>query len=264
MLVTRLITSYILWSIRLRIPPWWYFQINAEYFNAIKGYYSKLEIDAFIPEKWRLKQTYLTSEMPEKFPIFIKPEWGQNSNGIIKINSLIEFKQQKFKPNKVPLLVQEMALGKREFEIFYIQNYNDHKDCITLKITETLNKEIYPINSIDNKNTSYQDITSVFLDKELIILKNILQQLPCFRIARICMRADSKQDLLNEKFKIIEINLFAPMPLHLLDKKISKATTNHFIKTNMFNLVKVSANIPKKYFTKNVFFKTILRHYQVK
>ena len=249
MLVTRLITSYILWSIRLRIPPWWYFQINAEYFNAVKGYYSKLEIDQYIPEK---------------FPVFIKPEWGQNSNGIIKINSPLEFKQQKFKANKVPLLVQEMALGKKEFEVFYIQNYNDNKDYITFKITETLNKETYPINSIDNKNTSYQDITSDFLDNELIILKNILQQLPCFRIARICMRADSKQDLLNEKFKIIEINLFAPMPLHLLDKKTSKATINHFIKTNMFNLVKVSANTPKKYFTKNVFFKTILRHYQVK
>lgn len=264
MLVARLITTYILWSIRLRIPPWWYFQMNAEYFNAKKGFYSKLEIDQYIPKKWRLKQTYLNSEIPEKFPVFIKPEWGQNSNGIVKINSLNDFKQQNFNNKKVPLLVQEMALEKREFEIFYIQDYQNANNCIFLNIIETLNKEDYPINNITNKNTSYQNISDTFELKELTKLKNILQQLPCFRIARICVRADSKTALLNEQFKIIEINLFAPMPLHLLDKKTSKKTISDFIKIQMFNLVKVSANTPKKYFTKNVFFKTILRHYQVK
>jgi hypothetical protein len=263
--VTRLITWYILWSIRLRIPPWWYFQINAEFFNPKKGYYSKLEIDEYIPEKWRLKQNNLDNKNPPKnFPVFIKPEWGQNANSIEKINSLEEFGAYKSKI-KVPIIVQEIALGKKEFEIFYIQDYQDKNNCITLKITETINnEESYPINSIGNKNTYYQDISHLFSSIELEILKKNLKELPCFRIARLCIRADSKKDLLEQNFKIIEINLFAPMPLTLLDKNISKKIKRKFIKTNMFNLVKVSATTPKKAFNRFVFFKKIIKHYQVK
>jgi hypothetical protein len=39
-------------------------------------------------KKWRLKQDYFDkNNLPETFPVFLKPEWGQNSNGIIKINN---------------------------------------------------------------------------------------------------------------------------------------------------------------------------------
>jgi hypothetical protein len=263
--VTRLITWYILWSIRLRIPPWWYFQINAEFFNPKKGYYSKLEIDPYIPKKWRLKQDNLDKKNPPKnFPVFIKPEWGQNANSIEKINSLEAFNRYKSKI-KIPMIVQEIALGKKEFEVFYIQDYRDKNNCITLNITETINnKEPYPINSIENKNTYYQDITDTFSNNELEIVKKSLRELPCFRITRICIRADSKKDLLEQTFKIIEINLFAPMPLILLDKNISKKIKREFIKKNMLNLVKVSATTPKKDFNRFVFFKKIIKHYQVK
>jgi hypothetical protein len=47
-------------------------------------------MDARIPKKWRLKQDYFDkNNLPETFPVFLKPEWGQNSNGIIKINNKI-------------------------------------------------------------------------------------------------------------------------------------------------------------------------------
>jgi hypothetical protein len=68
----------------LGIPPWYYFQINAEWYNKKKGFYSKIDMDARIPKKWRLKQGYFDkNNLPETFPVFLKPEWGQNSNGII-------------------------------------------------------------------------------------------------------------------------------------------------------------------------------------
>jgi hypothetical protein len=95
-----------------------------------------------------------------------------------------------------------------------------NKKCLsTLNITQSLNRsdERYPVNGIHNKETVYQDITQDFCEKELSVLQTYLQELPSFRIARVGLRANSKADLLLGFFHIIEINLFAPFPIHLLD-----------------------------------------------
>jgi hypothetical protein len=44
------------------------------------------------------------------------------------------------------------------------------------------------------------------------------------------LRANSKADLLLGFFHIIEINLFAPFPIHLLDNSVAKKTKYKFIK----------------------------------
>jgi hypothetical protein len=45
------------------------FQINAEWYNKKKGFYSKIDMDARIPKKWRLKQGYFDkNNLPETFP----------------------------------------------------------------------------------------------------------------------------------------------------------------------------------------------------
>ncbi len=119
----KLIFYYIAWSIRLRIPPWYYFQINAEWFNQSKGFYSKIDMDARIPLKWRLEQDYLDKNNPPKdFPVFLKPEWGQNSNGIVRLDSLDEFMAFDAKESKIPHIVQQAAVEAQEYEIFYIRD----------------------------------------------------------------------------------------------------------------------------------------------
>jgi hypothetical protein len=94
----------------LGIPPWYYFQINAEWYNKKKGFYSKIDMDARIPKKWRLKQDYFDkNNLPETFPVFLKPEWGQNSNGIIKINNKQDFLNFDPKNGKIPYILQYAA-----------------------------------------------------------------------------------------------------------------------------------------------------------
>ena len=263
----RLIFYYIFWSIRLGIPPWYYFQINAEWYNKSKGFYSKIDMDARIPKKWRLEQGYLDkNNPPTTFPVFLKPEWGQNSNGIVKVDNEQDFLNFNPTNEKIPYIVQYAAHEKQEYEIFYIRDAKNKACLSTLNIAQSLNHsgERYPVNGIHNKETSYQDITQDFCKKELGILQNHLQELPPFRITRIGLRADSKADLLLGFFHIIEINLFAPFPIHLLDNSISEKTKYKFIKDNMKHLVEVSKTTPKEHFNQFVFLKKIIKHYQSK
>jgi len=224
-------------------------------------------MDARIPKKWRLEQSYLDQNNPPKtFPVFLKPEWGQNSNGIIKIDNqqdLLNFNP----PNtKIPYIMQYAAHEKQEYEIFYIRDAHNKALLSTLNIAQSLNHsgERYPVNGIHNKNTTYQDITPDFCPQELHTLQTHLQELPPFRIARVGLRADSKEALLSGAFHIIEINLFAPFPIHLLDNNTPKKSKYKFIKDTMKHLVKVSATTPKSHFNHFVFSKKIIKHYQSK
>ncbi|BAS67480.1 hypothetical protein [Bathymodiolus septemdierum thioautotrophic gill symbiont] len=263
----RLIFHYIIWSIRLGIPAWYYFQINAEWYNKKKGFYSKIDMDARIPKKWRLEQYYFDkNNPPSAFPVFLKPEWGQNSNGIIRIDNEQEFLNFNPASSKIPYILQYAAHEKKEYEVFYILDAEDKTRLSTLNIAQSINgsDERYPVNGINNKNTLYQDITQEFSVKELDILHVYLRELPSFRIARVGLRANSKEDLLLGLFHIIEINLFAPFPIHLLDNSVAKKTKYKFIKDNMKHLVKVSNTTPKEHFNRFVFFKKIIKHYQSK
>lgn len=263
----RLIFHYIIWSIRLGIPPWYYFQINAEWYNKEKGFYSKIDIDKCIPIKWRLKQSYLDrNNIPSEFPVFLKPEWGQNSNGIIRINNSQDFLNFRTKA-KIPYIVQYAAHESKEYEIFYIRDAEYKNQFSTINITQSINhsNERYPINGIYNNAMIYRDITHDFSHHKFrAILQKHLKELPNFRIARIGLKANSKADLLAGLFHIIEINLFAPFPIHLLDNSVSKKTKYSFIKNNMKHLVKVSNTTPKKHFSRLVFSRKIIKHYQSK
>lgn len=264
-MIIKLIFYYIYWSIRLRVPPWYYFQINAEWYNKKKGFYSKIDINQCIPEKWRLQQVYLDkNKIPKQFPVFLKPEWGQNSNGVIRIDNQQDFLNFSPTKYKIPYIVQYGTHEKKEYEIFYIRNAEDKTKFATINIAQSLNNsdDPYPINSVNNKETFYQDITKNFSKQELELIQTYLQELPPFRIARVGLKTENKADFLSGKFHIIEINLFAPLPIHLLDRNTLKKNKHQFIKDNMKNLVIVSKTTPKKYFNRFVFIKKIIKHYQ--
>ncbi|GAA3918788.1 hypothetical protein [Litoribacillus peritrichatus] len=257
-----LIVSYILSCLRLRVGPWRYFQLNASYFNENKGIYSKLDIDNLIPEQWRLQQWVDGhGQEPTSYPVFVKPEWGQNSKGIQRADNAeaLNLIRSERKPSQVQHLVQEAATGKIEFEIFAVPSENNIEHYQVLSITKVLNDgdAEFPINGIYNKHTHYQDITDQFSDEDLDRLWAHLKQIGQFRISRFGVRADSIKALLDGRFKVIEINLFLPMPLVLLTKNTSVSSKFSFVFQCMWLLAKVTKTIPVEQNKRPIFFQKL-------
>ena len=264
---------YIVFCTLLRTGPWRYFQLNARYFNRNKGIFSKLDIDQLIPTQWRLPQWVDHSGIePESYPVFLKPEWGQNSKGIQRANDLSEFEQLRLlKPNsKVQYLVQQGAKQKIEFEIFIIPSPNegllDNNSKASISITQVSNHsgDKYPINGIYNSATHYHDITSQLSDAQKQILYEALRTVGQFNIARFGIRANSIDDLINTDFSIIEINLFFPMPLILLCNNVSLSAKWRFIFHNMWLLARVTKAMANDQPYKDIFFKKMGFFYHVK
>lgn len=259
---------YIVFCTFLRVGPWRYFQLNARYFNHNKGIFSKLDIDQLIPPQWRLPQWVDHSGItPENFPVFLKPEWGQNSKGIQRADNVSEFQQLRLlKPNsKVQYLVQQGAKQSIEFEVFIIPAACQNS-APSISITRVCNQsdELYPINGIYNSATHYQDISSQLSDAQKQILYKQLRTVGQFNIARFGIRANSIGDLLNADFSIIEINLFFPMPLILLCNNVSLLDKWRFIIKNMWLLARVTKVMNKDQRYKDIFFKKMGFFYQVK
>ena len=257
-----LVLSYITWSFRFRIGPWKYFQLNANYFNEDLELFSKLDMDSQIPEKWRLAQFVdQTGRLPESFPVFIKPEWGQNSQGIVRADNeeqLNQHRQQRQK-NGPSYLIQAAAEGLREFEIFYIPGAQTDQSSAIISITETCNSsnDAMPINGINNRDTSYRSCMSELNAQQVEKIEHIFGSIGDFKIARYCARADSLQALLDEQFSIVEVNIYVPMPLILLVKSIGFKEKVDFIFSTMRQLALVAKDIPASQAVKSVFFKKL-------
>ena len=235
-----MVVTYILCCARVATGPWRYWQINARYFSAEKGIFSKLSIDALIPERWRLFQGADTDTLqPAAFPVFLKPEWGQNAQGIHRADNATQLTSLRHQLRNEPqnYLLQEAAAGQREFEIFSIDtNHNDGTHDV-FTVTEAINRcEDFPINSKYNSNTRYADITDQFTASEQSQLASYISQIGQFGISRMSVRADSEIDLVAGNFHVIEINLFLPMPINLLDDSYSWPKRLGFIYSSMSSL----------------------------
>jgi hypothetical protein len=263
-LLTRiaLVLSYILYCLRFAVAPWKYFQLNAPYFNEQRNLFSKLDMDARIPKQWRLEQFMdIGNNNPGTYPVFMKPEWGQNSQGIVRIDNLQALQKIREKRNASPpfYLLQQAAPGKREFEIFVIPQQHQLQQFAILSITETCNRgdDPLPINGIYNGNTYYTDCLAMLSVKQQQKIWSHLKQIGDFRIARYGVRADSLESLVAGQFHIIEINLYVPMPLILLAGNVSLWQKMKFIQSSMKQLAKVTTTIPRSQAVKSVFFKKL-------
>ena len=220
-----MVTTYIVDCFLIGTKPCKYFQFNSPWFNQEKGIFSKMELDLLIPEKWRLRQRYDDGRfVPDAFPVFLKPEWGQNAGGIYRADGPQELQalRQTTRNAQVPYLVQECAPESREFEIFVLCKPHDINDHSIFTVTEAVNDlERDPVNSVDNPQTRYLDITDGFSPDQKQTLFDLIGQIGRFRISRLSVRADSIEDLLAGNFHVIELNLFNPMPIHMLDRKYS-------------------------------------------
>lgn len=242
-----MVITYVLSCARIATAPWRYWQLNARYFSSEQGVFSKLSMDSLIPERWRLTQN-IDSEahIPASFPVFLKPEWGQNAHGIHRIDNLRQLTQMRKALASQPqrYLLQEAAPGQREFELFSIDTDREDNLHDVFTVTEAINtSEHYPINSKYNRFTRYADITAQFTPAEQLRLSGYLSQIGQFGISRMSVRSNSLEDLLNGKFHVIEVNLFLPMPINLLDGEYSWAQKWRFIRTSMMSLAKATKMI---------------------
>lgn len=263
-----LICWFIYYSLRYWVAPWRFFQLNAPYFNSRKGIFSKLDIDNCIPAPWRLSQGVANAEtIPAVFPVFFKPEWGQNSHGIFRVDNTEEFQDgcRRIVHKKVEYIVQEAAQEKREFELFYIRSAFDENHPATLSITEVVNTDgdLFPINGIYNQNSVYHNRTEQFSRQELEKLWEHLDSTCEYRIARVGLRANSREDLLAGIFHIIEINLFLPMPLSLLDSKMNWANKIDFMREAMAHAAQAVKAIPEEQSRKAIFWKKLAAHSRI-
>jgi hypothetical protein len=161
----------IVYSLRYRTRPWNFFQLNSSYFNPQKNIFSKLELNQHIPQQWRLSQQLDDGRVIPSFPLFIKPEWGQNSHGVaLARNSqqLAEHRAQRGKAS-VDYLLQQAAVEKREFEFFYIREADNIEEFAVASLTETINSsgDCLAVNGIFNPQTRYHDLSQLISEKEL-------------------------------------------------------------------------------------------------
>lgn len=254
--------------LRRRVSPQLFFQLNSEYFNPGKNIFSKLDMDRVIPDRWRLRQIEDDGHVVPEMPVFLKPEWGQNSHGIYLIQTErdLEAARRKRRVKKASYLFQEAAREKREFEIFYIRSATDNSRFAMLSITEVKNSshaDLY-INGVHNADSSYHDITDDFSAEEQQRLWSMLKGVGRFRIARVGVRANSRSELLAGIFHIIEINIFLPLPLFLLDREIGWSRKHQFIRKSMAIAADLIVHLPARKKRRAIFFRQLIAHYRVK
>ncbi|MFW2368147.1 MAG: hypothetical protein ACN4GW_17160 [Desulforhopalus sp.] len=268
MLRSLLVFWLIAYSFRYRTGPWNFFQLNSDYFNGEKNIFSKLELNNYIPSRWRLRQVVDDGRCELQFPVFVKPEWGQNSHGVALARDLLELNRlRRTRTTKnVTYLLQESAPESREFEIFYVRSADDPDNAAILSITETVNlsDDTLVVNSIRNSNSCYCDITPLFNEKELQEMWQTVKSIGCFRIARVGLRADSLQALINGTFHVIEVNIFLPMPLVLLDTESGFHEKHSFIRKSMEASALLIRSLGQPQKKHPIFFRQLIAHYKVK
>ena len=244
-----MIITYIASCLRIGTAPWRYWQINSQYFSAEQGVFSKLSTDLLIPDRWRLVQSVDSDSLsPIGYPVFLKPEWGQNAHGIHRADDQTQLLALRAGLKNEPqrYLLQEAAPGHREFEIFSIDSNRNDNEHDVFTITEAVNdSEKFPINSKYNRFTRYSDITSQFSAPQQHLIANYLSEIGQFGISRMSVRADSNDDLTAGNFRVIEINLFLPMPINLLDENYTWVQKWRFIRSSMMSLAQATKLIKR-------------------
>lgn len=261
-ITVTMVILYILYCIRIGTKPCKYFQLNSPCFDRHEGIFSKLDIDQYIPEEWRLEQRYDDGEVvPEYWPVFVKPEWGQNAAGVERADSTQELAdiRKRTKNERVKFLLQQAAPESREFEIFSMRHHNDQNNYAVLTVTEAVNEsEPNPINGIYNPSTKYVEITEQFDSTQLGQLWQQMNRIGHFNISRASVRADSLEDLMAGRFHVIEVNLFLPMPINMLDRRYGLKQIFDMIRRYMMSLARITKARDKSLPEKPVFTKIML------
>ncbi|QUM86166.1 hypothetical protein [Moritella sp. 28] len=258
-----LILHYLAFCFRFLTIPWRYFQLNARYFNNQKKIFSKQDLDAITPEEWRLNQYIDRSDLlPTRYPVFAKPEWGQNSTGVSCIRNYAELKALRESPGYQVqnYLIQEAATGNIEFEVFVVKDPQKTGQFSVMSITQVINNSTdkFPVNGIYNTETQYQDITDQLTVTEQQALWKELNRMGDFTIARYSLKADSLDSLLQRQFKLVEVNLYVPMPLSLLSHNLTRLQKYQLLYNTTYSLAQLAQQLNGKKVTQGIFFNKLI------
>ncbi len=258
------VTLYILHCFRIATRPWKYYQLNVDRFNSEKGIFSKIDIDRGIPDEWRLDQCYDDGVfVPAKWPVFVKPEWGQNAAGVRSARSMEELQEirEQIRGSRVCYLVQSSAPEPREFEVFSIRHHACPSRYAILTVTETVNtEEDIPINGVFNPHSRYLDLTDSFDPQQLEALWAMSNRLGNHVICRVSYRADSPERLVLGRVHVIEVNLYLPMPINLLDRHRPLGSTLRALNRYMVALAWATKRRDRSRPDRPVYLKTNLYH----
>ncbi|MDA8022668.1 MAG: hypothetical protein MPK05_06760 [Gammaproteobacteria bacterium] len=256
-----MVLAYIAFCGVIATRPCKYFQLNAKYFSRGPGIFSKLRIDRMIPAEWRLAQWADDGvRAPAKYPVFAKPEWGQNAAGVRRADDAEQLRRIRagFAREEGCMLIQECAPGANEYEIFSVRHHRDARPAM-LTLTQACNDhEAHPVNSINNRHTRYADLTASLDAAQRDALWEMVRRIGDFPISRVCARADSLNALLRGAFHVVEVNLFLPMPLNLLDRAHSRAHILRFALACMWRLALATRHRDKRAADAPVFIMSML------
>jgi len=272
MLRLRVCIYFLFFSLKCRINPLAFFQLNAEHFNVEKKIYSKYDIEKNIPKKYKLHSWLVGKHTKAKhikeqldFPVFLKPEWWENSHGVFKANDTYELKNilKKIKREKIPYLYQQASSYKDEFDILYIKDTTNPKKYALISISKLLSNsdEAYPINMI--KHGIIRDRTSDFSEKQLQDIYDTVREMWDFKLARISIKADSIDDIKNGTFQVFEMNIFLPLLPAIKDKTYSLLQRERILLSYISLLTKAVRDNPIKD-KKNILLNMLKRKYMIK
>lgn len=239
-----MVLAYIFFCLGMAAPPWKFFQLNARYFDRRAGIFSKARMDEMIPREWRLAQwPAAQARAPRRYPVFIKPEWSQNARGVRRADDAAQLQnicaQLATRGGDAQFLIQECAPEKMEYEIFSVRARGE--ECALLTLTQVSNeRDAHPVNSVYNPATRYTDITASLDESQRAQLWKFVRRIGDFPISRVSVRADSRAALLRGAFHVIEINLFLPMPINLLDRAHSRMHVLRFALRCMWHLARAT------------------------
>lgn len=227
-----------------------------------------MDLDQIIPKELRLDQyAYDPDTYPKQFPVFLKPEWGQNSKGILYAECEKDIDELKDRVARVDVqyIVQEAIKFQQEYEIFFLRCADDPGRYASFSITRVDNSgsEDHPINSVHNPETHYYDVTGNLSDAEKEILWQRFEKIGEFKMARFGVKTDSFSTLVEQQFKIFEINVYLPMPLVLLAENVENSTKFHLIGRLMNDAARLVRTIQSHEIEPWIFFKKLKAHYKV-
>jgi len=142
--------------------------------------------------------------------------------------------------------------------VFSIRHNTERDKAAVFTVTEALNDtELKPVNSVKNSSTRYVEITQQFDTQQLQQLWLMVNDLGEYNISRASLSANSIEELLKGKFQVIEVNLFLPMPINLLDQKHTAKSIFNTVREYMMCLAKVTRDRDKILPEKHIFIKVM-------
>ncbi len=235
---------YFYYSFKNRISPLKFASVNMDLKSIKKGYYSKHKLNKNIAKKNLLKSYLINKnlsilenikkiESNFKYPLILKPDWGESSIGVKKVENRyrLNLLLKIISKTNIKFLVQKFSNLKYEIDILYV---NDNSKKLIIDITQVKNPFIIG-NGRDNLKilieNNFKKYKNELLNLNKIFLNKIIKKNKIVYLTKI--------NSMNYGSKFINIiDKFSNKEKEIILKNISKFENFKFakitIKTNNY------------------------------